>query len=233
MKKLVITGSFIASLLISSLSFAAYTQTIEERTEAAGDFYMAVHGGISDFGKTRLDNVEIVGEFGNSGSMRYEMGYYGDLVYGYHFDPACIRTEGQLMFARVPLKSVFVAGKGDQRLTGSFQIISLMLNATYEFTNIGANAHPYFGLGVGLNHLRFLPSSITDPFGFTTTGLSSLSTNRFGYQLIVGLLIHKKEGFAVDIHYMNKSIMAVPYVKGNLSTQHFGVGINFDIGDDM
>lgn len=231
MKKSVIIGAGLS--LLSSLAFAEYIPNSTDRIESAGDFYMSAHMGITDFGKSKLDGPEFFGgtELG-SGSNNYDIGYHGMLAYGYHFDPACLSLEGQFRFDRVPLKGGAYNGESYQA-SGSFQVFSLYMNALYEFINIGVNTHPYIGIGTGLNHMRLRINSITEAGGDVIVGIPRKTSNRFGYQFIVGLLMHKRENFAVDLSYRANFISAVPGVKGRFGTQHVSIGINFDVGETL
>jgi opacity protein-like surface antigen len=214
----------ITLLLIASQSHATYTPELEQRTEPAGDYYISALGGLTDFSKTTLSSGSIFGQASSTGTISYDIGFHGTLAYGYHFDPASLRVEGQFTYTRDQLSKVTL-GATTYSSAGTLQVFSLLLNSTYEFINVGVNTHPYIGVGAGAHHLRFSPQNISTA--------SNKNLTRFGYQLAVGILIHKKEGFAIDLGYRRVTIPGISGFTSNLNLQHISVGINFDIDDEL
>lgn len=217
---------WIVALCLTSLSapltaLADYDPVSEPRVESAGDYYLTFLGGLSAFDSTKLESSALFTMSGIPGRISYENGYHAGFSFGYYFFPANLRLEGQYLFSRASFKNVSVGGISIDT-SGSTQVHALLMNALYEFTNIGINAHPYLGAGISVNHVRLLPDN------FPTE-----NHTRFGYQVLGGMLFHIKEDFALDLSYRSLFITGIPNVDGNFTVQHLSIGITFNIADTL
>jgi OOP family OmpA-OmpF porin len=135
---------------------------------------------------------------GNSGTVKYNLGYGGALAVGYGFGNGLrAELEGSYRYNEVDSISGFGGGGSFGQIRGSQRTYGMMANVLYEF-DVSPRFRPYLGAGVGWMWTEW--HAVRGTNSIARIG-SDDTDSSFAYQLIAGFAVPISQRWALTLDY--------------------------------
>ncbi|MBR0651854.1 OmpA family protein [Roseomonas terrae] len=176
---------------------------------------------------------------GNSGTVKYNLGYGGALAVGYGFGNGLrAELEGSYRYNEVDSISGFGGGGSFGQIRGSQRTYGMMANVLYEF-DVSPRFRPYLGAGVGWMWTEW--HAVRGTNSIARIG-SDDTDSSFAYQLIAGFAVPISQRWALTLDYRFLQVVdpeldglaarvAAPngVSRGSMSTDSFNHSVMFGV----